>query len=478
MGLRAKVLSGLRWIAVARISTQLISWASTVVVVRLLQPEDYGLIAMAVIFISFCQLINELGLGAAIVQKEELTENNLRQVFGLVLMLNGTLFILLCAGSPLMAAFFDEPKLNSVVPVLSIQFIFIAFSVIPNSILTRNMNFRVISVLAIISSLSSSVTTFVMAWSGFSYWALVFGNLAGILINAICLNIVNPFFKRPCLKFSGFGGIAKFGFFVSMQRILWYIYSHADVFIIGKMLGKTTLGYYSVAMNLASLPLQKVGGIINQVGLPAYSKLQRDRDLARKYALKVIRAISFIAFPIFLGISSTAPVFINLLIGEKWISSILPIQLLSLVFPLKSLSLSLGPAVNGLGRPDINMKNMAIACGVMPIAFLIGVKWGLKGVSIAWVIGYPLWFFYMLSQSLPVIALSIRDFLKAMHGPALIGAIMYFVVYITRVILDQWQLNDVLTLVILIAAGIVTYSVLMIILYKNICKEVWDLRHA
>ena len=478
MGLRAKVLTGLRWIAVARISTQLISWASTVVVIRLLQPEDYGLIAMAAIFVSFCQLINELGLGSAIVQKEELTELHLRQIFSLVLILNGSLFILLLAGSPLIASFFDEPKLNSVIPVLSLQFIFIAFSVIPNSILTKNMNFRVISIISIFSSLSSSVATFVMAWSGLSYWALVFGSLTGVLINTICLNIVNPFFKRPCLKFSDFGGMARFGFFVSMQRILWYIYSHADVFIIGKMLGKTTLGYYSVAMNLASLPLQKVGGIINQVGLPAYSKLQKDRDLAQKYALKAVRVISFIAFPVFLGISCTAPVFIGLLIGEKWISSVLPIQLLSLVFPLKSLSLSLGPAVNGLGRPDINMKNMAVACCVMPVAFLIGINWGLKGVSIAWVIGYPLWFFYMLSQSLPAIGLTLRSFLKAMHGPAIIGAIMYFVVYMIRIILNKSQVNDILTFVILIAAGIITYSAIMIILYKDICMEVWDLRHA
>jgi len=478
MSLRTQVLSGLRWIAVAKFSTQLISWASTLVVMRLLSPDDYGLMAMAVIFVSFCQMINELGLGAAIIQKKELTEIQLKQVFGLVLLLNGFLFVLLLMGSPLIAEYFGEPKLTRVVSVLSLQFIFIAFSVIPGAILTRNMNFRSISIVGIISALSTCIVTFSLAWFGFSYWALVFGSLVGVIIRTIGLNIANPFIKWPSFNFSGFKDIAKFGAYVSLQRILWYVYSQADVFIVGKMLGKTLLGYYSVAMNLASLPMQKVGGTFQQVGLPAYSKLQDNRDLAAKYALKVTRVVAFIAFPVFFGISCVAPELVLLLIGEKWFLAILPLQLLSLVVPLRTLSVALGPSITGMGRPDINAINLAVACVIMPLAFVIGVRWGLKGVSIAWVISYSLWFVFMLSRSLPVIGLSMCRFFKALQGPAFVAAVMYFTVYMTRLGLNKLQMNDIFTFAVLIIVGVVVYSVGMLLFYREVCLELWDLRHS
>jgi len=433
---------------------------------------------MAVIFVSFCQMINELGLGAAIVQKKELTEMQLKQVFGLVLLLNGFLLILLLAGSPLIAKYFNEPKLTKVVPVLALQFLFIAFSVIPNASLTRNMNFRSISIIGIISTLSHCFVTFSLAWFGFSYWALVLGSLAGIIIRTIGLNVANPFMKWPSLNFSGFKEIARFGAYVSLQRILWYVYSHADVFIVGKMLGKTVLGYYSVAMNLASLPMQKVGGIFQQVGLPAYSKLQDNREIAAKYTLKVTRVIAFIAFPVFFGISSIASELVLLLIGEKWFLAIFPLQLLSLIVPLRTLSVALGPSITGMGRPEINAKNLAVACIIMPLAFIIGAKWGLKGVSIAWITSYFLWFVFMLSQSLPVIGLTMRNFFRALLGPTFVAAVMYFTVYMTRLGLNKLQMNDVFTFAILIIVGVTVYSVGMLLFYREVCLEVWDLRHS
>lgn len=478
MELRTEVLSGVRWLAITRFSTQLISWASTIIVMRLLQPDDYGLMAMAGVFIALCMLLQEMGLGAAIIQAKTMTDTLLKQVFGIVLLFNGFLFVVLLVVSPLIAEFFKEPRLTNIIPVLAIQFLILAFGVIPNARLTRYMKFRAISIVGVFSMISSTITTLFLAWLGYGVWALIIGSLAGIVIRIVGLNIVDPFFEWPSFNFSGFADRAKFGSYTFLQGILWYAYSQADVFIVGKMLGKILLGNYSVAMHLATLPLSKIGGIVNMIGLPAYSKLQNDRKLAEKYALKILRVIAFVAFPVFFGISSVAPEIVLLLIGEKWISAILPLQILSLIIPLKSLSLSLGPAVNGLGRPDINMRNMAVACIVMPVSFIIGVKWGLKGVSIAWVISYSLWFLFMLSQSLPVIGLSMRSFFKAFRVPAFVATVMYFILYLTKLGLDKWQVNDVFTFGILIITGIAVYTIGMLLFYRDLCLEIWDLRHS
>lgn len=478
MELRNKVISGLKWSVGGKVSVQLFSWASTIVVMRLLHPDDYGLIAMATVFLALCLLLNEMGLAGALVQSKEYTDTIQRQAFGVVLLLNGFLFLLLLAASGMIAGYFDEPILTELVPVLAVQFLIIAFSVIPSATLTREMNFRAISIVDIVSALLASIVTLSMAWFGFRVWALVFGSLTGILVRTIGLNLAAPFYKLPSWDYSGFGKTVRFGGWISLNRILWYIYSQADVFIAGKILGTTMLGYYSVAMHIASLPMQKVGSILHGVGLPAYSKLQDDIEQAGTYVLKASRIISFVAFPMFLGISCIAPELVTLALGERWLLAILPMQLLSIVVPLRTLSISLAPAVTGTGRPDVNVKTLAVACVIMPASFYIGAQWGLKGLSIAWVVGYPLWFIFMLSRVLPVMGLSFGQFLRAIQGPALVSAAMYAFVYISRQVFSAWQLPVAGLLTILIIVGAISYSVGMILFCRSTCKEMWDLRRS
>jgi len=478
MDLKSKVISGLKWSVGGKASVQFFSWASTLLVMRLLHPDDYGLIAMATVFLAFCLLLNEMGLAGALVQTKDYTVKIQRQVFGVVLLLNGFLFVLMLAGTGMIADYFDEPRLTELVPVLSVQFLIIAFSVIPSATLTREMNFRAISITEIVSAVMSSIVTLSLAWFDYGVWALVYGSLTGILVRTIGLNIASPFFKLPSRDYTGFGKTVKFGGWISLNRVLWYIYSQADVFIAGRILGKTSLGYYSVAMHIASLPMQKVGSILHGVGLPAYSKLQDDIELAGSYVLKASRIISFIAFPMFLGISCVAPELVTIALGERWLLAILPMQLLSIVVPLRTLSISLAPAVTGLGRPDVNVRTLAVACVIMPASFYVGAQWGLKGLSIAWVLGYSLWFVFMLSRVLPVVGLSFGQFFRAIQGPAIVSAAMYGLVYLARQAVSVWQLPEIAILVTLIIVGAIAYAGGMILFCRDTCKEMWSLRRS
>ena len=475
MEIKGKVLSGLRWSVGAKAASQAITWASTIIVMRLLQPDDYGLMAMAGFFVALCLLVNEMGMGAAIVQAKEISDTLLRQVFSVVLGINLFLFIILAAGSPLIATFFDEPRLIPIITVLSAQFLATAFSAVPNALLTREMNFRAISIAGVASMVGSSFLTLGLAWAGFGVWALVFGALAHMVLRTIALNIARPFWKRPTLDFTGFADRAKFGGYISLTRILWYLYSQADVFIIGKLLGKTLLGYYSVAMHVASLPMQKVGSIMHQVALPAYSQLQDNKELAASYALKASRAIAIIAFPVFFGISSIAPELVRLVLGEKWLPAIVPLQLLALVIPLRTIQISVGPAVNGMGRPDVNVKNLIVACIAMPLAFYIGTFYGLLGVSLAWLIAYTLWFVFMLSRALPVMGLTLGRFLKTIWIPAFYSAVMYGMVYLTKFGLAQTQTVGAVLLIAPVAVGAIIYTGCMFAFSRGTVREVWGM---
>jgi O-antigen/teichoic acid export membrane protein len=253
---------------------------------------------------------------------------------------------------------------------------------------------------------------------------------------------------------------------------MWYFYSQADIFIVGKMLGRIPLGYYSVAMHIASLPLQKVGSIIGQVGLPAYSRVQENREVFINYVLKVTRAIGVVSIPVFFGISSIAAVLVPSVLGGKWIPAIVPLQLLSLVVPLRILSTTLHPAVVALGRPDINLKYSIFACIVMPVSFLIGTGWGILGVSIAWILSYPAVFLYILVNILPLIGLSARRFFSVLISPFIFGCIMYGTVYLLRLYLVSVSASPALIISVMTLAGGIVYGGGMFVFQRNQVFEV------
>ncbi|HEX5136524.1 MAG TPA: lipopolysaccharide biosynthesis protein [Planctomycetota bacterium] len=475
MDIRQKVVSGLRWSTTAKFGAQLVSWACTLVVMRLLEPRDYGLMAMAVAFVSFCTLLNEMGLGAALIQARELSERNLRQIFGAVLVLNSALFLLLFFGAPLIAAFFDEPRLRMYVPVLAFQFPLFAFFVVPDSMLARAMDFRKKAIIELVATIASALTTLTMAVFGHGVWALIAGALVFPFVRVIGLNRVVSYPRRPLFDFRGFSSLARFGGLVSLERVLWYMYSRADVFIIGKLLGAQALGFYSVAMHLASLPMEKVAGIMHQVGFPAFARIQGNKDLARNYNLKVTRIVGNLAFPIFFGLSAVAPEFVAVVLGDSWRVAILPLQLLAVVAPLRVLNISLAPSIQGFGRPDISVKALALACLVMPTAFVIGAHWGLMGVSISWLVGYALWFFYTLPWGLALIDLPSRDLVRELVRPAGLAVAMLLLVQGMRLGMSQWHIVPPILLGVLVVSGAVSYIAGVLAVNRGALREVWGI---
>jgi O-antigen/teichoic acid export membrane protein len=474
MDLRKKVLTGLGWSAGARFLGQLITWAITIIVMRLLTPGDYGLMAMAGVFIFFLTLLNELGLGAALIQRQEIDETTLRQTFGMLWVINFSLFLILLLIAPLIGSFFHEQRVVPIIRLLSIQFIMMPFAIIPQSLLTREMNFKGISIIDFVSAIAGSLITLILALSGFGVWSLVWGSMAVVVSRTIGLNVISSYLHIPIFSFKGMAQTITFGGYVTISRILWGFYTQADTFIIGKLLGKELLGFYSVGMTIATLPMEKVSGIINQVAFPAFSRIQNDSQKASSHFLKAVRVMSFLAFPVLWGMSSIAPELVAVLLGDKWKLAVLPFQLLSLVIPIRMISNLMSPAVMGLGRPDIEFFNLLFASVVIPIGILIGVHWGLLGVSLAWVILYPLVFLRYVSRVVRVLEIRMVDVFLAMARPVLGAFIMYAAVMGIRAVLGT-DAEGIWYLVLLIICGAMVYGGMIVTLHRDGFREVWEL---
>lgn len=472
--LRRDVLRGLRWVAGGRIAAQIFTWLSTLVVIRLLEPADYGLMTLATIFIGFLKLFSELGLAPAVIQAKEIRQDQLQDVFGTILLLNFSITTILFTAAPSVSAFFDEPMLSEVLRLLSLQFLLNSFGVLPEALLRRRMEFRGLSLWRLVAAVCSSVLTIVLAWKGYGVWSLVWGNLLNFGLRSAFATLILRWIPIPRLRIRNVVHLVHFGGLVSVAGILDMVSRRADSFIIGKALGKESLGFYSVGLHLAWLPMERVSEVLNQVSLPAFSRIQSDPSLSAQQFLKASRIGTFFAVPVSWGMASVAPEAIPLILGSQWTMAILPFQIVCLVMPLRIVATVLEPMLQGGGYAKLTLMNACRTLGVMIIAFLVGSRAGIVGVSLAWLLAWPLVFNFNLGRSLPMLNLSRRDLIAALSRSWIAGLAMIIIVSGLRLSLSS-TVGEMATLVTCIMAGALGYAIAVVLINKEGMSEAVDL---
>jgi len=457
VNLKHQVVSGLRWSAGVRLASQLFTWAVTLIVIRLLTPADYGLLAMAMVFVGLLYQLAELGLGSAVVQRLEIDTALLRKAYGVILLVHGALCLTLFLAAPLISALMEEPRLVPIVRMLSALFLVSAFQVLPLALLQRKLEYRRQALNDFRSVILGSSTVLAGALAGFGVWSLVLGSFVTQLGKSIGLNRIAPFPHWPDFSLRGTKQLLTFGGNLTGAWILAAFFMQADVLIAGRWLGKEIVGFYSVAMHLASLPAQRMFGIINPIAFPAFARMQHDlRQLA--YALlKGLRLLAFISLPLLWGISSVAPEIVSAILGPKWGPSTFPLGAIALMMPVRMVNLFIPNAMQGIGRTDLLLRNNLAAAILMPIAFLIGIQWGLTGLSLAWVIVTPIVVFENLRRALPPLELRIGALWKAVAPACAAAATMYAAVFGMRLLLPA-SLPPLAALCVLVATGAAVYA--------------------
>ncbi len=477
MDVRGKVLTAIKWTATARFLGQLVAWAITIYVIRILTPGDYGLMAMAVFVNNFLYLVNTLGLEAVLIQKKDLAEDEIRRIFGVVIVMNLSFALLLFFTAPVLADFFGEQSLVDIVRVLALQFVFLVFESLPQSKLEREINFKKRSIVDLVTIIIGSMTTLFLALQGFGVWSLVYGHLVTVAARMIGLNIIAPCLHWPIFSLRGMRSLFSFGGFVTVDKGLWFCFAESDKFIGGKLLGKDLLGYYSVANHLASLPINKIAGLINSVAFPAFSRLQSEPERINTYLSKGFKLMSIVAFPVFFGIACTSHELIAIFLGQKWMDAAVPLLVLGLVMPLRLLSTIFPPVLWGMGRPEVSATNYLIAAVVMPIAFVIGAQFGVVGLALSWFVAYPMVFFVQLRRMLNVVGLPLIAVLRAISSAALASSAMFLaVMWMKDLVLGES--GEVLHLIQLIVFGAAVYLLVLVSMDRHVIRNTLEMvRH-
>jgi O-antigen/teichoic acid export membrane protein len=472
--LRQRVLHALGWALTGRVLAQAASWVITLVVIRLLTPDDYGLMALATIFITLVALVNELGMSGALIQADRLTEAQIRQTYGIVVIVQLAFALLIVATATPIAAFFNEPRLAPILQVSSMQFVFLAFEIIPESLLMRALEFRLKACVDTIAQLVGSVLTLGCAWLGLGVWALVWGVLANQAVKACGFTIATRFYSRPSFSLRGMRAMISFGGMLTAERVFWFLYSQADNLILGKRFGGEVLGVYSVAIQLAALPMDKLGPILGQVAFPAFARVQARPVEATDYLLKATRLIALISFPTMFGLSAVAPWFVPVVLGPKWHAAILPLQLLAVSMPLRFVALAQPPFLKGLGHARLSLTNAMLAFVLLPLAFLVGSRWGVVGMSVAWLAVYPPYFALTVVRAGRVTPITLSAVARALTPSALAAATMYGAVAGAGALLPD-DAGGIIALVGLVVLGALVYCGLALAFNRAGCVEAAEL---
>lgn len=465
------------WQGGASFLAQAVSWLSTIVVIRLLSPSDYGLMAMATLFVGFLMLVSDLGVGAAAIQARSLDHRQLRELSGLALLSNVLVGATAFLAAPMVAQFFGETRLVPVVRMLSVVFVGAAFYVIPQSLVIRELRFDQKAKADVLAATLGALCSLWLALSGFGIWSLVGGVLTLHGVKAVTFQALRPCLFMPAFSFRATKGSLRFGRLITLNRILWFSYGNLDIAIAGRMLGKNIVGLYSVALSLASVPLEKIMPAITQVSFAAFSLIQEDRERVRRNVLRAIEAVSLIAFPTFVGMAAVAPEFVPLVLGQKWIEIVLPFQILCLVLPLKSLGSLFPPALFAIDRPQVNVVNMALSLAGMGVAFVVGVQYGLIGLCLAWLAGYPIIFCVTAYRALGALGVSVRKAALGVRFPLVATLVMAFALAASRLTLGP-VLTAPALLGTLIVVGVSSYAIMVVAFNRHVLRSFWALTRA
>jgi O-antigen/teichoic acid export membrane protein len=414
--IRRRVLEGVVWLTVVKIFGQAFSWIITVYVIRILSPNDYGLVAMAGVYVGFITLFSELGLNAAVIQKKELNREDLSNIAWAVLSINLSLVVLSFLLAPLVAAFYNEPRVAEVIRVASLVFIFRSLGFAPSNMLVRELMWNRTSQAELAANASGAVATLLLAINDFGVWSLVYGNIVIEIVRTLFCFLFYPWKPEFSFSITKVKDMVFFGSKVAASRLIWYLTSNIDLLIAGKILGKTQLGYYAIAVQFALIPLDKMVSIMSRVAFPAFSKVQGDPALLRRYYLKFVNVVAFAGFPACWGIFLISESAVPLFLSEKWLPVILPLQILSMVTAFRAIHAMNTPLEVAVSRPDITIRNCVINLSVMALSFYIGSTYGLEGLAYSWLV-FPVVFVITTSFTLKQVGFPFAAYLNELRHP-------------------------------------------------------------
>ena len=457
--------SAIAWTAGGKWISQIFAWASTLIVVRVLSPSDFGLLGLAATYLGLIELISEFGIGTAVITLRDLTARQVSQLNTVAILLGLIGTAVSCGLASPIAAFFHAPELRTLLPVMAVTFLITAFKSVPYALLQKDLRFSTISRLDAAQALLQAIGNAVLVLAGLRYWAIAISGLFSALIGT-CLFVR----RRPVrIERPAFGLVYSsivFSWRVLVSRLSWYLYSNADFVAAGRLLGKVALGSYTVAWNFANLPGEKIVSLVTSVTPTFFASVQHDKAALRHRLTSLTELLAVVMFPVVSGFALVAPLAIPLACGPQWHAAIIPMQLLAIYTFLRSVVTLLPQVINVVGETRFGMWNSLATLALLPGSFVIASRWGVVGIASVWVLVYPIFTIPLYRRTLGKIDLPFRQYLDALKPSFVSTAVMAACVYLVSHYVPP-SFPAVVRLSCEIATGFVVYPAALVSMFPS-----------
>jgi PST family polysaccharide transporter len=458
-----KTLSGAGWTALGVIGQRGLSFVSTIVLARLLLPSAYGLLGMAMVFIAVANTFRDLGTSAALVQRREFSSELASTLFWVNVVLGLTGALLLFGLAPLAAAMYREPRVASVLAVLSLSFFLTNLNAVHHATLLRAMAFRQVTLIQLAASFVSTLCAIGLALGGTGVWSLVGALIVESATSTVMVWMVASWRPGWHLRLSELRQVSSYSVNLVGSRVLLYVIRNADKALVGRYLGAMVLGYYSLAHGLMMYPLYNVSWALVQVLFPAFSRLQDDGERFGRAYLRTVAVISTLSFPLMLGMLITSDLLVLVCFGAEWLPMAPILMILAPAGMVQSASTTAGIVFTSKGRTDWMFRLVVAETVLAFTAYAIGLHWGIVGLATSYSLAHFLWSFPLFTFAARLSGLPVYEVYRALWPALRDSLLMGAVVVAVRLGLVSAGVSaPSLVLGAMVSVGVVLYVVLLL----------------
>ena len=463
--LRASVVSGVAWHTAVSLSVQATRIVSSLVLVHLLTPADYGLAGMALIVAGFVGLFQDFGLGAALIQRPTITETDRSTAFWTTTALGVVLTLAMIALAGPISAFFHQPELKDMIIVLSLALLIGSLGLTQGSLLNRAMKYRAMSICIIVATVAACATAVIVAAAGGGAWALIAWQLTMTTIVTVALWFLAAWRPKAMFSSKSAKDLGGFGINFLGAGVLGWAQVNVDNVLIGRYLNSFALGLYSVAYNVILIPLGRLFDPVANTLFAAVSRIQNDRARVARVWIRAIRGVSALIMPTILGLFVVAPDFVDVVFGENWHGATPIIRVLGFATLVGCLAPPANSVLAALDRPGLVFRLTAVNSVLAVGAFVVGLQWGVVGVAVSYtVVTLPISFTRVACAN-RMVGVSTWTFLRSIAGIVEATLAMAVACWIVREGLIQAGVSATLRLVLVVLLGVVVYS--LVILWRD-----------
>jgi len=449
---------------------------ATAILARLLTPHDFGLVALGgIIIVTITTFVQDLGFNSALIQRQKDIEDATNIVFYTTIVINLLLFLAIFLIAPFAADFFHEDIVTDIIRISAIGLIIGAFSAGHQGLMIKNLEYRKVMKISIISGMLSSLFSVILVFLGFSYWSLVYGNLLASPLTVILYWHFSSW--RP--KFSYNRKVAwemiKFGGLVTFTNLFSFFNRETDKFFIGKFLNSLSLGIYNMGRDWGLTGANQIGGVMNNVLFPTFSSIKEKKEKVKSAYLKALKYINLLTIPLALGTIAIASEFVTFILGKKWVESVPILQIFAVYGLFSSLALPGWSVLLAVGKVKISAKLEVLELIFILVFIYPLLVWkGIVGVCLCVTLSMVLLAFTMLLTVLSILDMKFSVLIKLLRASIIASIIMFFSVMIAKMVIG----SSIYTLFILIFIGITIYFSILYIIDKEIFAEFKEILSA